>query len=108
LIAAPSVPFGSHLGDIDVEIADRVGLELGLDRLFALDIGQAPYEQRPVKWIGHSDFDLRHPDPRLVFPVQKLKVLSDFAWAETRHSPHFLPVAATKMARWFNHQGSPG
>jgi hypothetical protein len=43
LIAAPSVPFGSHLGDIDVEIADRVGLELGLDRLFAFDIAQAAY-----------------------------------------------------------------
>jgi Hint domain len=28
-------------------------------------------EQRPVKWIGHSDFDLRsHPNPRPVFPVR--------------------------------------
>jgi hypothetical protein len=28
-------------------------------------------EQRPIKWIGHSDFDLRsHPDPRPVFPVR--------------------------------------
>jgi hypothetical protein len=28
-------------------------------------------EQRPVKWIGHSDLDLRgHPNPRPVFPVR--------------------------------------
>ncbi|MBV8104522.1 MAG: Hint domain-containing protein [Hyphomicrobiales bacterium] len=28
-------------------------------------------EPRPVKWIGHSDFDLRsHPNPRPVFPVR--------------------------------------
>ena len=34
--------FGSlHLGDIDMKIADRIGLELLLDRLDAFDIGQA-------------------------------------------------------------------
>ena len=28
-------------------------------------------EHRPVKWIGHSDFDLRgHPDPRPTLPVR--------------------------------------
>jgi hypothetical protein len=32
---------GAHLGDVDVEIADRVGLELLLRRPISLDIGQA-------------------------------------------------------------------
>jgi hypothetical protein len=33
--------FGPHLGDIDVEVTDRVTLELLLRRLVALNIGQA-------------------------------------------------------------------
>ena len=32
---------GPHLGDVDVEVADRIGLELLLRRLVAFDIGQA-------------------------------------------------------------------
>lgn len=33
--------FGAHLGDVDVELADQVGLELLLGRPISLDIGQA-------------------------------------------------------------------
>ena len=33
--------FGAHLGDVDVEVADRVGFELLPRRLVALDIRQA-------------------------------------------------------------------
>ena len=32
--------FGPHLGDVDVEVADRVALELLLRRLVALDLRQ--------------------------------------------------------------------
>ena len=32
---------GLHLGDVDMEVADRVALELLLGRLVALDLGQA-------------------------------------------------------------------
>ena len=32
---------GPDLGDVDVEVADRIGLELLLRRLVAFDIGQA-------------------------------------------------------------------
>ncbi len=32
--------FGSHLGDVDVEVADRVALELAPGRLVTLDLGQ--------------------------------------------------------------------
>ena len=32
---------GLHLGDVDVEVADRVALELSLGRLLTLDLGQA-------------------------------------------------------------------
>ena len=31
---------GPHLGDVDVEVADRVGLELLLGRLVAFDLRQ--------------------------------------------------------------------
>ena len=34
---------GLHLGDVDVEEADRVGLELLLVRLVAFDVGQPRY-----------------------------------------------------------------
>jgi len=33
--------FGAHLGNVNVEIADRVALELVLRRLVAIDIRQA-------------------------------------------------------------------
>lgn len=33
--------FGAHLGDVDVEIADRIGLELLLRRPVAFDVRQA-------------------------------------------------------------------
>ena len=43
---------GSNLGDVDMEIADRIGLELALRRSFAFDLGQ-PRDpvalQTPVK-----------------------------------------------------------
>jgi hypothetical protein len=32
---------GVHLGNVDVEVADRIGLELALAQLVAFDIGQA-------------------------------------------------------------------
>ena len=32
---------GAYLGDVDVEVADRVGLELALVRAVALDLRQA-------------------------------------------------------------------
>ena len=31
---------GPDLGDVDVEVADRVALELGPPRLVAIDVGQ--------------------------------------------------------------------
>jgi hypothetical protein len=46
---------GPDLGDVDVEVADRVGLEALADRLVALGLGQPRSTQRKVRMVQSDE-----------------------------------------------------